>query len=137
YLSLGEDHYPDPLPTAGLSKFRGVQFTVNLQGTAINQLKANVVCDPISPTDPNWWLRKHPQYRPFDPTNPADAGNKVASFSIDPDSIRRIPTDSTRPDQGYTNEPRSKSIPTFVGAGVQHLTVSVNANIVYRNGQKP
>ena len=137
WLSLSKDFYPNPLPTAPAQQFASLQFTVNLQGQVTNVVSASLVCDPISPADPEWWLRKHPKYAPWDPTNPADANNPIASFTIDPASIQRAPIDSTRGDQGYANESRSNSIPKWTGFKTQRITVSANAQVTYRNGKQP
>jgi hypothetical protein len=137
YLEIVEDFYPDPLPTAPLEQFAGPQFTVNLQGEAINVLTASLVCDAINPADPNWWLRRHPKYTPWDPSNPGDNNNPIATFTIDPASIQRKPTESSKPDKGYTNESRSRSIPAWTGFKTQHVTFSANAQVTYRNGRQP
>lgn len=137
YLEIVEDFYPNPLPTSPLEQFAGPQFTVNLQGEAINVLTASLACDAINPADPNWWLRRHPKYTPWDPSNPGDNNNPIATFTIDPASIQRKPTDSTKPDQGYTNESRSRSIPAWTGFKTQHVTFSANAQVTYRNGRQP
>lgn len=137
WLSLSKDFYPNPLPAAPGQQFASLQFTVNLQGQATNVVSASLVCDPITPSDPQWWLRKHPKYAPWDPTNPADANNPIASFTIDPASIQRAPIDSTRGDQGYANESRSNSIPKWTGFKTQRITVSANAQVTYRNGKQP
>lgn len=137
WLSLSKDFYPNPLPASPAEQFASLQFTVNLQGQVTNVVSASLVCDAITPADAEWWLRKHPKYKPWDPANPADDNNPIASFTIDPATIQRAPIDSTRGDQGYPNESRSNSIPKWTGFKTQRITVSANAQVTYRNGKKP
>lgn len=140
-LQLAQDFYPNPLPSGPRPQFSALQFTVNLQGASVNILSADLVCDPITPDDTAWWLRKHPKYKPWDSTDPADANNPVSSFAIDPESVQRAPIFSNPAapavDKGYANESRSTAIPTWTTFKTQRITVSVNATVTYRNGQKP
>ena len=80
WLSLSKDFYPNPLPAAPGEQFASLQFTVNLQGQVTNVVSASLVCDPITPADPEWWLRKHPKYAPWDPANAADANQPKAGL---------------------------------------------------------
>src|SRR5579863_1908756 len=70
---------------------------------------AKLVVDAISPNDPNWWLARHPQHKPHDPTNPADTGSEVASFTIDTTTLQRAPNPPVDSqgnavvDKGFTN----------------------------------
>jgi hypothetical protein len=142
-LSLIKDFYPDPLPTDPQKQFRPLQFTVDLQGLQASLTTAKITCEPITPTDPKWWLGKHPQYRPHDPTNPADTNNSIASFDIDPDSIQRAPNPTTDTsgnavaDLGYTTELTTGQLTDWMDFKSQRVTLRCKATIVHRNGTMP
>ncbi len=143
-LSLVKDFYPNPLPTDPQKQFASLQFTVDLQGIHASVTTAKITCDPITPTDPAWWLGKHPQYQPYDPANPADTGNTIASFTIDPDSIQRAPNPAfTLPggdpiaDLGFTRELTTGQLTDWMTSKSQRITLTCKATIVHRNGTQP
>lgn len=139
-LSLVKDFYPNPLPTDPAKQFASLQFTVDLQGLQASVTTAKISCDAISPSDPNWWLGKHPQYRPWQQDNPADADNPIASFSIDASTLQRAvnpPTDSRGnpvADLGFMSELTTGQLTDWMTSKAQRITLSVKATIVYRNG---
>ena len=98
WLAVNNDQYPAMLPTNPLKHFNALRFTVDLQGLQASNTTAALVCDPILALSPdsiaqtNWWLARHPQYQPFDPTDPPNAGappnvpdpnNSITDFRID------------------------------------------------------
>jgi hypothetical protein len=116
---------------------------VDLQGIHATVSTAKITCDPITPTDPAWWLGKHPQYKPFDPTNPADGANTIASFTIDPESIQRAPNPAFAvggeaiPDRGFASELTTGQLTDWMPGKSQRITLSCLATIVHRNGTQP
>ena len=142
-LSLVKDFYPDPLPTDPQKQFASLQFTVDLQGLQASVTTAKITCEPLTSTDPNWWLGKHPQYQPFDSGNPADAGNSIASFEIDPASIQRAANPATDvhgnpiADLGYTNELTTGQLTDWMTSKSQRLTLQCKATVVHLNGTQP
>jgi hypothetical protein len=142
-LSLVKDFFPNPLPTAPAQQFAALQFTVDLQGISTNVTSAKIAAHPLDPTDPDWWLARHPQYTPWDPMNPADADNNIASFTIDATTIERSPNPAVNSagnaiaDKGYTNELTSGQLADWMPFGHQRLVHMVKATIVHRNGTAP
>jgi len=142
-LSLVKDFYPNPLPTDPQKQFASLQFTVDLQGIQASITTAKITCDPITPEDPDWWLLKHPQYKPYDPANPADANNNIASFTIDPASIQRTANPAINPDGtpitdlGYAAELTTGQLTDWMTSRSQRIIIKCKATIVHRNGTAP
>lgn len=142
-LGLSQDFYPNPPPADPQKQFAALQFTVDLQGLQASVTTAKISCEPIAPGDPAWWLLKHPQYRPHDPSNPADTGNNIASFSIDPDSIQRAPNPDADAhgnpalDLGFTTELTTGQLTDWMDFQSQRVTLRCKATVVHRNGTQP
>ena len=140
-LSLIKDFYPNPLPTDPQKQFASLQFTVDLQGISAHTTTAKITVEPIDPTDPDWWLGKHPQFRPHDPTNPADNNSEYLSFDIDATTIQRSPNPPTDTggnavvDQGYTNELTTGQLTGWMSFKAQRITLKVLATVVTRKGE--
>ncbi len=148
WMIPSQDFYPSPLPTAPMSQFNAIRATIDLQGLHANTTTANLVCDPII-ADPvlsgalAWWLARHPQYKPFDPTVPPNAGgpsnapdpnNPITSFSLIPGSLTIKPTNPNETLLNLPNELRTGQIAPWMGLQTQRVTITVKANIVHRNG---
>jgi len=133
-LSLAEDHYPDPLPVDPQSQFATLQFTIDLQGLQSTVATGVLGVDGLNPTDPSWWISKHPQ---LDST---DSRAGIQSFSIDPNSLERIPNPPTDShgnavaDKGYTLELTSGQIADWMNKDAQRMTIKIRANITFKNG---
>jgi hypothetical protein len=143
-----QDFYPSPLPTAAMSQFNALRATIDLQGLHANSTTANLVCDPITADPvangaPAWWLARHPQYAPFDPTVPANAGgptnapdpnNPITSFQLIPGSLVIKPTNPNEMWLNLPNELRTGQIASWMNFKTQRITITVKANITHRNG---
>jgi len=149
-----QDFYPNPLPAAPLAQFNAVRATIDLQGLHANSTTANLVCDNLSgPDNPargifncndtEWWLARHPQYAPFDPTIPPNAGgpagapdpnNPITSFSLIPGSLTVKPTNPTETLLNLPNELRTGQIAPWMNFKTQRVTITIKANITHRNG---
>lgn len=140
-LSLVKDYYPNPLPTQPAKQFASLQFTVDLQGIVATVTTATLACDPIIPTDPDWWLGKHPELEPYDPSDPSDTSNQIASVSFDFTTLNRSPNPDQNPngtpitDKGYQNELTTGQIAPWMNFAAQRLTFTVRASVIYRNGE--
>jgi hypothetical protein len=143
-----QDFYPNPLPTAPLSQFNAIRATIDLQGLHANSTTANLVCDAIT-ADPvangaqAWWLARHPQYAPFDPTIPPNAGgpvnapdpnNPITSFVLIPGTLVIRPTNSGETLLNLPNELRTGQIAPWMTFQKQRITITVKASITHRNG---
>jgi hypothetical protein len=142
-LSLEKDYWPQPLPTDPIKHFAVLQFTVDLQGNATQITTANITTEALNPTDPNWWLEKHPQYKPHDPSNAADTENSILSFTIDGTTITRTPNPAYTPtgipvvDHGYSNELTTGQITSWMNFGAQRIVLACKAIVIHRNGTQP
>jgi hypothetical protein len=148
WMQPSQDFYPNPLPTAPMSQFNAIRATIDLQGLHANTTTANLVCDPIT-ADPvqsgamTWWLARHPQYKPFDPTIPANAGgpsnapdpnNPITSLALVPGSLTIKPTNPNETLLNLPNELRTGQIAPWMGFQTQRVTITVKATITHRNG---
>lgn len=140
-LSIFTDFYPNPLPTAPMDQYSLLEFTVDLQGLQASLSTAKITCDPITPTDPLWWQGKHPQYKPWDQTNPADSQNEIASFTIDATTLQRTPNppkdtyNNPIADLGLTNELTTGELTSWMTFKSQRISLSVQATVVTRKGE--
>ena len=143
-----QDFYPNSLPTAPLAQFNAVRATIDLQGLHAEFDDGDLVCDAIT-ADPvaagaqAWWLARHPQYTPFDPTVPPDAGgptntadpnNPITNFQLIPGSLTVKPTNPNEALLNLPNELRTGQIAPWMGFQTQRITLTVKANITHRNG---
>jgi hypothetical protein len=151
-----EDIYPSPPPTAALSQFNGLRATIDLQGLVVTGTPpANLVCDQIIADPQNgaaamaWWLSRHPQYAPFDPTIPPNAGgptnaadpnNPITSFELILGSLTVKPTNASETLIVPVGQPflprelRTGAIAKWMNFQTQRLTFNAKANITHRNG---
>ena len=140
-LSLIKDFYPNPLPTDPQKQFASLQFTVDLQGISAHVTTAKITVDPINPADPNWWLGKHPQFKPHDPTNPADNNSEYLSFTIDATTLQRSanpPVDAggnAVADKNFANELTTGQLTDWMTFKAQRITLKVLATVVTRKGE--
>jgi hypothetical protein len=149
WMAPAEDIFPNPPPSAALAQFNALRATVDLQGLSANTTTANLVCDPII-ADPaasgatQWWLNRHPQYKPFDPTIPPDASgppsdppdpnNPITAFELIPGTLYLTATNPGEALLNLPNELRTGQIAPWMNFNKQRITITVKANITHRNG---
>ena len=134
WLTPSQDVYPNPPPTSAIAQFRAIRSTIDLQGLKETLTQATLVCAPIVATDPNWWLQRHPQYRPYNFQGENDPQNPVSSFTIVSGSITYAPTNQNETLQGYSNELVDGQLAPWMSFRSQRITISCKANIVRRDG---
>ena len=151
WMTPSQDIFPKPLPADPLAHFRALRATINLQGLQASTVTATLVCAPILADDSahsgdqyNWWLARHRQFQPFDPTVPpsasgpagaADPNNPITNFEIISGSVQIKPTNPGETLRGYPNELLEGQIAPWMNFAKQRVTISCKANIAHRNGQ--
>jgi len=125
-----------PAPTGGAqNQFNALRFTVDLQGVQATGTKALLECDFLDIQNVDWWLKKHPNYTPYDPSNAGDvAENDILSFTLNPGSVSRRASNAGSADKGFTNELRSGQIVDWMNFGAQGIVVEAIATVTHRNG---
>jgi hypothetical protein len=138
WLDVTEDKAPDPLPTDPDSQFNALAFTVDLQGRQSTTARARLVVEALDPSNPNWWLKRHPQFRPqgsagsmYDP----DPNGPIASFELVGGSVQRSVETPGDTDHGYQVELLDGQIADWMNFAAQRVRFDAKVNIVYRNGQ--
>lgn len=63
YLSISEDHWPDPIPSTTEDKFNGVDLYFDLVGliATTNSEQATIISDSFDVTDPATWKKWKPE----------------------------------------------------------------------------
>jgi hypothetical protein len=137
WMGVAIDQYPDPLPTDPRANFSALRFTVDLQGQQSSNTRARLAVQAFDTSNPQWWLARHPQYRPFGASSDytdADPTNPIASFEIVGGTVQRQPSTPGDTDHAYPRELIDGQIADWMGFNEQRLTFTCRANIVFRNG---
>lgn len=148
WVTMTDDIYPNPPPATPLKQFNALRATIDLQGIRANTTTVDLVCDaitadPIQQGGAQWWLARHPQYAPFDPTVPAsasgppgvpDPNNPITNIQFIPGSLTIKPTNANETLLNLPNELRTGQIAPWMNFKTQRITLTVRANITHRNG---
>jgi hypothetical protein len=137
WVGVAFDRWPDPLPAGPMANFNALRFTVDLQGQQSSTTRARLACAAFDETNREWWLARHPQFKPFglasDFTD-ADPNNPITSFELVEGSVERKPTNPAEADQHHPRELVSGQIADWMNFASQRVTFSCKANLTFRNG---
>lgn len=91
YLALGNDHYPDPLPSTTEAKFSGVDFYFDLAGSkvSVTTQSGQITSAPFDITSSATWARWKPEIN-----SPTVAAVVVLTASSTPAASTRYPAPS-------------------------------------------